>query len=283
MVESLDFENANFWGEPCGSIAADRLGLDMNRAEDIVKFDDWYFELYPYLKKYLREVVQTGSSCLEVGVGSGTVSRYLSELVPSLDLLDIAPNALSYVKSTMRQELNVNFHCDSVLRFQPGRKYDSIVAIGSLHHSGNLMGAISNLEKLLEPGGKILIMVYYAFQPRRIILHPLRALSEFLSTIRRKDPKYIFEEDDISIRGAADSNRLGEAAPHTVFSSRKLFGQSKDQSKDVVYRCELNNVHRIPLVNRFLSRNLTLRIFSRHFGCDIYAVGVNKIKVDSTL
>lgn len=268
-MSDLDSKNAEFWSEPCGSRAADLLNLDLENREELAKFDEWYFQFYPYLKKYLDAVVHEDDICLEVGVGLGSVSRFLSERVHELHLLDIAPKAMEFVHSSLAENEKITPIVGSVLEFQPEKKYDSIVAIGSLHHTGDLDLALRNLEGALKENGKILIMVYHAFQPRRMLKHPLKVFREFLVSRFSNAEKFIFTEDDIAIRGAADSNIAGEPAPYTAFSSRLLFIKRNGMQ----YEVELNNSHRIPILGRFLDRETHLKLFAKFFGCDIYAIG----------
>lgn len=269
-AESLNKKNDDFWSEPCGTNALVQMGMDADNFEDIKKFDHWYFEFYPYVLEYLNELDLKNAHVLEVGIGLGTVSRFLAERAKSLTCLDIARGAISYVKSTTKSIGNVEFICQSILEYKPSKKFDIIIAVGSLHHTGDLKSALSKVEELLNIDGTILVMVYYAFQPRRWIMHPLRTFKEFFETRsqgRRK--RLVFEEQDVELRARADANQSGEAAPYTAFSSRKLFSERIN----VDYVTTLHNFHRVPVLSRFLSRSFFLKYFSQYFGCDIYAVG----------
>ena len=164
--EELDRKNAFFWSEPCGTASANNLNLDLTKADDLVRYDDWYFNFYPYLKTYLKQVTSADDRTLEIGIGLGTVSRYLAKNVRQLDIVDIAPNAIKFTQNSLDQFNNINFYCQSILDFNPPHQYNSIIAIGSLHHTGQLELALKKLEDFLIPGGKILVMVYYAFYPR---------------------------------------------------------------------------------------------------------------------
>lgn len=271
---SVDKKNSIFWSEPCGTNAADNLELNIKNENDLVKFDEWYKLFYPYLFKYLEGFDLQNMSVLEVGIGMGTVSRYLNERCKQLTLLDIAPGAISQVQSTLRNPGNVSFLCESILEYETDNKFDLVIAIGSLHHTGDLTRALSKVENLVEKDGRVFVMVYYAFQPRRIIRHPFRSLHEYLLTRQiANDSKYAFEENDTALRAKADANREGEAAPYTAFSSRKLF-YNRDK---FLYEVKLENFHNIPIFTRLLSRNFFLKHFSKYFGCDIYAIGDEKI------
>jgi SAM-dependent methyltransferase len=269
VSEFLDQENARFWDEPCGTTAALNLSKNAHTPVDINLFDSWYKQFYPYLFQYLESLPLSSSSVLEIGIGYGTVSRFLSEKSNSLTLLDIAPGALEFVSKTIK---NQNFDCinKSILDLDIKNKYDLVIAIGSLHHTGDLEKALKKVENLLNENGILLVMVYYAFQPRRMVLHPFRTLREFFQTLHfRSQSRYIFEETDERMRGRADSNSSGQAAPYTAFSSRKLF-TNRNQMK---YNYKLHNFHHIPIFSKFFHRNFCLKYLSHFFGCDIYAIG----------
>jgi 2-polyprenyl-3-methyl-5-hydroxy-6-metoxy-1,4-benzoquinol methylase len=267
--DEIDNRNALYWDEPCGTPRANRMRLNLKNAQDLDSFDNWYFNFYSYLKRYLEMVTQPHHTTLEVGIGLGTVTRYLANQVYQLDVVDIAPKAIEFTKESLHVSKNTQFFSESILEFEPKKMYDSIIAIGSLHHTGQLEAAITKCESLLKPNGKILIMVYYAFQPRKILLSPFESLRNFFQSLIVEDGNYVYRENKTWLRKKADANSHGEAAPETVFSSRKLFKNRKGMS----YEIELNNSHGVPFTNGVFARDFLLKYFSKYFGCDIYAVG----------
>ena len=272
--ERLNELNSEFWSEPCGTNAAINLNLQTTSYEDISKFDSWYSEMYPYLFKYLDSLNIANMSVLEIGVGYGTVSRYLAKRARQLTLLDIAPGALNFVAASLSAHSNIHFLCKNILEFSTSEKYDLVVAIGSLHHTGNLEKALNNVEELLVPNGQILVMVYFAFQPRRWVMHPFRTFLELLKTFKYLgNQTLVFTENDKKLRAKADVNQAGEAAPYTAFSSRKLFMNRNHIEYDVT----LNNFHRVPFLSRLIPRDFFLKYFANLGGCDIYALGLKKI------
>jgi SAM-dependent methyltransferase len=269
----INQENSDFWSEPCGTNALINLGLSDNPLGNITKFDQWYFDFYPYLLELLRDIDLENANVLEIGIGMGSVTRLLSQKAKKLTCVDIAPGAIDFVRKTLPLDHKVNFICTSILNYKPESNFDIVIAIGSLHHTGDLPRSIAKVESLLEKNGTLLIMVYYAFQPRRIIKHPIKTLKEFGQTrINKKYRKLYFNELDVKIRGKADSNQHGIPAPYTAFSSRKLFLQNNDFR----YNISLNNFHNVPILSWFVSRNFFLKYFSKYFGCDIYVVGKYK-------
>ena len=77
-MSGLDDQNASFWNEPCGTTAALNNGFDLNTKQGREDFDRWYWGFYPYLMPLVDEAINDAKSVLEIGIGSGSLSRYLS-------------------------------------------------------------------------------------------------------------------------------------------------------------------------------------------------------------
>jgi SAM-dependent methyltransferase len=87
---------------------------------------------------------------LEVGCGDGRLARALDDLGYRVVAIDPAAPEGSI------------FHAVSLEEFADAGRFDAVVASRSLHHIHDLAGAVSKLERLLVPGG-LLIIVEHAF------------------------------------------------------------------------------------------------------------------------
>src|SRR5260370_532855 len=63
--------NASFWNELCGTNAARSLGITDASPAALARFDQWYFELYPYLERHIPFAALAGQRVLDVGLGWG--------------------------------------------------------------------------------------------------------------------------------------------------------------------------------------------------------------------
>lgn len=119
----------------------------------------------------------SGSKVLEVGCGSGHLTRRLAERGVDIVGIDANPNAASVAGNdrvrTMRAE-SLSFDDDS---------FDAIVSIHAIEHIPALEVALVEMARVLRPGGDALfiypaepIMGLYAI-PTSVILHgtPLKA------------------------------------------------------------------------------------------------------------
>ena len=150
----LDEANARFWDHICGSSLADRL-----RDPTITSFDEAYLALYPWLEPTIKQLVRAGDRVLEIGPGYGTVGRLIIAADCWYWAIDIAPNVIEHTlrhtaaNAIVGNVLELEQHFDS-------ESFDVVIAIGCLHHTGNLPLALEQIHRVLKPGGKTLVMIY---------------------------------------------------------------------------------------------------------------------------
>lgn len=212
-------KNAEFWNELCGSGLAKYLGITDSSPASLKKFDDWYFDFYPYLFDHIPFASMKGRDVLEIGLGYGTVSQRLAESRAHYTGLDIAPGPVAMVNQRLQQSgLPGEARQGSILEPPfPAESFDYVVAIGCLHHTGNLRLAIENCRKLLRPGGSLVFMVYYAYSYRRFRMAP----SATLRTLAREAIGFrgVVGASDDRERAAYDASAEGGGAPHTDWIS----------------------------------------------------------------
>jgi SAM-dependent methyltransferase len=110
------------------------------------------------------------SRVLEVGCGNGRLARELDDLGYRVVAIDpVAPEGAI-------------FQAVSLEEFADPARFDAVVASRALHHIHDLAGALSKLQRLLVPGGR-LIIVEHAFDR----LDEATA-SWYLEKRRAKDP-----------------------------------------------------------------------------------------------
>jgi SAM-dependent methyltransferase len=217
--ETVSNKNAEFWNELCGSQLARSLGITDSSKESLKKFDDWYFAFYPYLTTHISFDRLKNKDVLEIGLGYGSVSQRLAEAGARYTGLDIAAGPVAMANHRLKQcGLPGAAVEGSILAppFSP-ESFDTIVAIGCLHHTGDLKRAIDRCWSLLRPGGTLTFMVYYAYSYRRFRMTPgatLGNLSRELFGYRG-----VVEASSERDRAAYDASADGAGAPHTDWIS----------------------------------------------------------------
>ncbi len=216
----IDERNRNFWNELCGTQLAKQLGVTDSSPESLAKFDNWYFDFYPYLDKHIPFQDMRGKRVLEVGLGYGTVSQKLAQSGALYSGLDIAAGPVAMVNQRLAQShLGGKAVQGSVLECPfPDSEFDWVVAIGCFHHTGNLQRALDEAWRVLKPGGRAMVMVYYAYSYRRWGAVPKETFRQFI------DDK-VFSRT--AYRAASERERAhydastkdGAGAPETAFTS----------------------------------------------------------------
>jgi len=98
---------------------------------------------------------------LDAGCGSGRLTRYLGTLGCEVVGMDVH-SALSDVLSHCKDQHLVNIVQGSILK--PPLKeetFDLVWSEGVIHHTGDTPGAFDQLARLVKPGGRLFVWVYW--------------------------------------------------------------------------------------------------------------------------
>ncbi len=265
--KSIDAANAQFWDVLCGSQLAKNLGVTDSSPTSLAKFDTWYMEYYPYLYRHIPFGEMRGKKVLEVGLGYGTVSQKLAQAGAIYQGLDIARGPVEMVNQRLRQSgLPGQATQGSILEAPfPDKEFDWFVAIGCLHHTGNLQRALDEAWRVLKPGGQAMVMIYYAYSYRRWAFERNTTIRYFLADkfgLKRAAPRASDKE-----RGHYDVNEAGESAPETAFTSASEMRRlTKRWSSCKVYRENIGEES----VFKNVERHKACRLAGPFVGLDIY-------------
>ncbi|MGE0608884.1 MAG: class I SAM-dependent methyltransferase [Pirellulales bacterium] len=269
--EQRDRENTRFWRTICGSSLAHRLGATDNSPRSLCVFDTYYLSYYSYLYDWLPVQGLAGKDVLEVGLGFGTVGQLLSSARANYTGLDIAAEPVGLMNLRL-QSLGLPGHAveGSILDAPfPERSFDYVVAIGSLHHTGDVERAIAEVSRVLRPGGRLIMMVYYAYSYRMWIKRKLRLFKDLLLDVGGVS-SYTGDPDE---RAMYDTNLQGQPAPNTVFLSKRQLRRIARRSGLRVERASPQNAHvSLPLRLLGFTRDRALKTWARYIGTDLYAV-----------
>jgi SAM-dependent methyltransferase len=264
-VPPLAEANSTFWAELCGTAQARSLGVVDSSPASLKKFDDWYFDFYPYLARHIRFDAVAGRRVLEVGLGYGTVAQRLAASGAEYHGLDISPGPVAMVNHRLRQAgLSGGARQGDVLScpFEDGT-FDRVVAIGCYHHTGDLARAIAETRRVLKPSGTAIIMVYNAYSYRRWVRWPSQTLAYLMwDKFGMGRPRDASADE----RAAYDANSEGAAAPETVFVSASFIRKQPGWSRVQVFRENVGS----EFVLRFVPRNYLLAGVGPLFGLDLY-------------
>ena len=272
IKEEVSVKNAEFWNELCGSQLAKSLGITDSSAASLKKFDNWYFDFYPYLFNHILFGELSGKDVLEVGLGYGTVTQKLAESGALYHGLDIAAGPVDMANHRLRQaRLEGKAVQGSILVPPfPEESFDAIVAIGCLHHTGDLALAIKRCWQLLRSGGKLIFMVYHAYSYRRLRMAPLSTVSYFVKEM--SGYRGVLGASVVSERAVYDRNSEGISAPHTDWISvRSLKWLCGDFSQ---FSARLENMDPGFLFSRTPREKLLKTRWPGVMGLDVYATAI---------
>jgi ubiquinone/menaquinone biosynthesis C-methylase UbiE len=259
----IDSRNASFWDELCGTFLAQQVGVTDSSPESLRRYDRAYMDFYPYLEDYLPPAGSSGRA-LEIGLGYGTLGQALAERGVDYHGLDIAQGPVDMMRHRLTnagiEDPDRRVQVGSALEIpHPDESFRWVYSIGCLHHTGDLPAAVRDVHRVLEPGGKAIVMLYNSHSFRRMVL----ATTNLPSLMRRGRGAH--EE---SIRGTYDQNTDGEAAPVIDYTSKREAEALFSSFSSVQIRREnFDAVKRIPR-ERLLGRPAKLA------GIDLYITAV---------
>ncbi|MEM9802811.1 MAG: class I SAM-dependent methyltransferase [Planctomycetota bacterium] len=143
---------------------------------------------YPDLHEHLKRLAKRrtdgdGSldiSVLEVGCGAGWFSHGLAHhYAVEVDAIDLTPAALERARELapiVGTEGRVRFRECNVFEFHSPKRYDLIVSLGVLHHTGDARRAFERVARHLAPGGRIYLGLYHG-PGRRVFLDEMQRIA----------------------------------------------------------------------------------------------------------
>jgi hypothetical protein len=144
-----------------------------------------------------------------------------------------------------------------------------VVAIGSLHHTGDFDQAIREMVRVTVSDGTICGMVYSVFSARNFIRRPFWTIRLAIRNV--KYPVRVLADE--KLRWFSDHNQKGEAAPSTEYFSRSALRLVLKNYGDVQIKAQ--NLDSLPIPFGIGNRARKLLIKTRldtWFGLDLYFV-----------
>lgn len=268
MQPAYDASNQRFWDELCGTQMARSLGITDYSPASLKKFDDWYFKYYPYLERHIPFSALKGKKVLEVGLGYGTVSARLAQSGALYTGLDIAAAPVDLINLRLRDSCLPGEAVRGSILAAPfaDASFDAVVAIGCLHHTGEIAQAIQEARRVLRPGGLFVCMVYYAYSYRRWTRDVAATTRYLLWDQFGIGANTASGQEDI--RGRYDTSSNGEAAPFTEFVSRHHMSQLLAGMDAVTMTLE--NISQEGILRSFTREKMLQTALPQFCGLDLY-------------
>lgn len=150
----------DFWNQAsCG----EDLLLPTADREGYVAHSEKRYRLEPFIPPFADFPAAHGKRVLEIGVGLGADHQRFAESGAVLSGIDLTERALEHTQRRLAlfglsSELSVG---DAERLTFDDCTFDIVYSWGVLHHSPNTVRAVSEVHRVLKPGGKALIMIYH--------------------------------------------------------------------------------------------------------------------------
>jgi SAM-dependent methyltransferase len=168
---------ANFWNaNPCGG---DRASYR--------EFLDWYIRTEPYIFDIIARYDWAGSEALEVGCGQGTVLNFLAPRGARVTAIDMSSMSLQRALGGARELGHAGavrcVEADAEQLPFPEQSFDAALSIGVLHHSPDTAKGIEEIFRVLQPGGRAIVMLYRTGNPKWWATRAARGVSRILDSV----------------------------------------------------------------------------------------------------
>ena len=124
------------------------------------------YQLEPYIPDFAGFEQGRDKDVLEIGIGMGADHmRWAAAGTRSLTGIDLTPKALDHTRQRLKETgLHSNLQVADAenLPFEDN-SFDIVYSWGVLHHSPNTPKAISEVNRVLRPGGSARIMIYHKY------------------------------------------------------------------------------------------------------------------------
>lgn len=179
----------------------DRIKYSLLLLSERFNYNHW---IYNNIKNFI------GDNILEVGAGIGNITDFII-FKNKLTLIDVDQHYIDYLNAKYSFRDKSNFHAYNVdiqdIKSSPiaSQKFDTIICLNILEHLKNDRLAVENMSSLLEPEGKLIILVP-AF---KILYGSIDRSFEHLRRYNKKELKLLIQDLHMEIAKCYYLNFLG--------------------------------------------------------------------------
>jgi SAM-dependent methyltransferase len=120
--------------------------------------DDGWDHNRHYHALLLRELAPRCGRALEIGCGTGELSRLLAARSGSVLAIDLSPNMIRLARERSRGVPNLEFRVADAATWEiPRESFDCVASIATLHHL-DLAATLARVRDALSPGGTLLVL-----------------------------------------------------------------------------------------------------------------------------
>ncbi len=121
------------------------------------------YQTHYHLQDLFDSLDGRGQSLLEIGCGIGVDSIRLAGRGFDVTAVDLTENALHIARQfAARRGVEIEFRLGNAERLDfPDGSFDTVYSFGVLHHTPDIARSVSEVHRVLRPGGIAYIMLYH--------------------------------------------------------------------------------------------------------------------------
>jgi ubiquinone/menaquinone biosynthesis C-methylase UbiE len=168
--DELTEKTKNWWNDNPFTYLMDNKNINSdwtffrNIDRKIIKWMPWAQTGYPLLSGVIDYKSLSGKKVLDIAVGTGWTTEQFIRAGADVTSIDLTPKAVELTKKRLSlYGLNSDKVMVADAQKQPfeNETFDYVLAYGCLMHMPNTEKAISEIYRVLKPGGKASAMMYY--------------------------------------------------------------------------------------------------------------------------
>ena len=131
-------------------------------AEYFAEIEERRYATHYHLAELFASLAGSSGKLLEVGCGIGVDSIQLAKAGFDVTAVDLTENALAVAREyATHAGVTIDFRRANAENLDfPDATFDVVYSFGVLHHTPDIEQAVSEVHRVLKPGGKALIMLY---------------------------------------------------------------------------------------------------------------------------
>ena len=209
----------------------------------------------------LDRSISENASIIDVGTGTGQLSAFLSLRRKNVVGIDFSDASLRKAKK-LKEKLKLNSwsleKVDILDKEQVGKitekygKFDVVLCLGVLHHTGNAKEGFENICRLLNPNGKIAVGLYNKIGRIPLKIRILLAKTIFKDNQKVKDYFLKIQIGDIKDKERArgwwhDQYLHVHETSHTIGEVLRWFKENRVRYIQTIPTCVLNDTSNIEI------------------------------------
>lgn len=149
-----------YWnGRPCDSDLSDR---DRLSRDYFLEIERERYALQPHILDLIASIDWRGKRVLEIGSGVGSDARRIIGMGADYTGINVDRGSTEATSQALRvfSVPGRALQCDATSLDFPDEAFDVVYSFGVLHHIPEVGKTVSEIRRVLKPGGEVLVMLY---------------------------------------------------------------------------------------------------------------------------